>query len=125
MKDTMTQQFPTDEQFTPEFARTRGVKLSVEIAYNGERAATDVVDRPSFFYWHDDGAVFLVDFNDGFSPALGETLSVALAMLESTGLLLAGKTVHWRDADKIWHTLDALQVNALLLMPGAMSPVAA
>lgn len=125
MNDTMTKQFPTDDQFTPEFVKTRGVRLSVEIACNGERGATDVVDRPSFFYWHDDEAVFLVDFNDGFSPSLGETLSVALTMLESTSQSLAGKAVHWRDANKTWHTLDALQANALLVMPGTIAPVAA
>lgn len=121
----MTKGFPTDEQFTPDFVKARGVRLSVEIACDDEGASTDFMDRPGFFYWNDNDAVFLVDFNDGFSPALRDTLRMALAMIQSTGLSLTGKAVHWRDADKTWHTMSALQAIVLLMMPQAITPVAA
>lgn len=94
-----------DEHLTTEFFQKNGVRLSVEaVAATGIRPGRNPTDPgPNFFYWTANGAVFLVDFGDGFSQPLHDSIDAALAIVRASGVSLDAKQVFWRSAAKQWH----------------------
>lgn len=97
-----------DAQPTQQFFQEHNVRLSVEVGdkYRSELANESDLDRPNFFYWEHAGALYLIDFSDGFSSPLSESLDFALALIAAGGTGIHGREIHWRDADKCWHMLE-------------------
>lgn len=107
--------YPADDTFDFDFFTSRNVWFSVELL---NLSVTSVPgqqgDCPSFFCWTEQDCLYLVDFMDGFSIPLSQSLSRAMQLLTSSPIDPIGLKIFWRDETKTWHTLSHEQVAQCL-----------